>query len=360
MHTRSQKGFTLIELLVVIAIIAVLIALLLPAVQMAREAARRSQCKNNLKQMGLALANYESTHGTLPFGNAWYQQKAHPTLAPCFRGDHTNAFTLILPYVENVGIYNAYNFELGSRTANSLSPCWGTVFANQNSTALNQRVEVYLCPNDQPNIPLVPPSINNPQGSYALSLGTAPCRQWAFGGSADANWPMTRYIPCNGAFAMVAHPTVKFRDVTDGVAFTFAIGEQSRILNQVDALPTTWAQAEWFGVGEVWGNQMIAWAYAVPQINARPTRVARTPPCSGPCTLIDCCSDFWLDNPKSFNGGSSDEELGQFGFRSLHPGGAQFAYLDGTVRYLTADIDRKLYGSMATVKKQEKTDKTTF
>jgi prepilin-type N-terminal cleavage/methylation domain-containing protein len=363
MVQKRRRGFTLIELLVVIAIIAVLIALLLPAVQMAREAARRTQCKNNLKQMGLALANYESTHGALPYGNAYYAQKAKPNEGPCNRGDHTNAFTLMLPYTEGAAVYNAYNFALGSRTANNLAPCWGTVFMNQNSTALLTRFEAYICPNDTLNIPTAPPSINNPQGSYALSLGTAPCRQWGFGGNPDPNViGMPYYIPCNGAFQMVAQPPISFKDVTDGTAFTFSIGEQSRFLNQLDTFVNSWAQTEWFGItGDPWVTQMMGWAYAVPQINARPTTVDRRPPClsSNPNTLYDAC-DGWINFPKNFNGGASDQELGHFGFRSLHAGGAHFSFMDGTVRYLSADIERKLYGAMATRAKGEKIDKTNF
>lgn len=348
---RERTGFTLIELLVVIAIIAVLIALLLPAVQQAREAARRTQCRNNLKQIGLALANYEATHQVLPYGNAWYNHNATNSAAKCPRGDHTNAFTFLLPHIENSHIYNAYNFELGSRTQNTACP---GILTGQNLTALSQRVEVYLCPNDSPNRPTVAPSINNPQGSYALNLGTAPCRQWFFG-TFNATWGWPEYIPCNGVFSVVGFPAIGMRDVIDGMAFTIAIGEQSRFLGQIDTFPNSWAQAEWFGVGEPWGNQMIAWGYTVPKINASPTRASAAPPCLGPCSRGNCCGG-WLDSPRTATG----EELGQFGFRSLHPGGANFVFLDGTVRFFTADMDRQVYGALGTRAKQESVDKTNF
>src|SRR5437867_4613130 len=107
---RHLRGFTLIELLVVIAIIAVLIALLLPAVQAAREAARRAQCSNNLKQLGLAIANYENTIGSFPPGALTYKQ--NPVVCPpAFNTRDYSFFDLILPYMEQLSGYNAVNFS---------------------------------------------------------------------------------------------------------------------------------------------------------------------------------------------------------------------------------------------------------
>ena len=124
-----RNGFTLIELLVVIAIIAVLIALLLPAVQAAREAARRSQCVNNLKQFGIAMHNYHDVFGALPFGHG------------PFGWNDWNAPSLLLPYLEQTQIYNAINF------ANGIS---GAAPGNaQNNTIQQTQVNTLLCPSER-------------------------------------------------------------------------------------------------------------------------------------------------------------------------------------------------------------------
>jgi prepilin-type processing-associated H-X9-DG protein len=169
-------------LLVVIGIIAVLIALLLPAVQMAREAARRSQCKNNLHQIGVALHNYQSSHGVLPSsvvgtsGGAAQNHSLHTWL------------TMILPYVEQDVLYNGYNFSLRYSHAT-------------NATVVRQAVEGYLCPS-VPNEPLVQAGfgVNN----YAASGGTEP---QVFDG------------------VMFPISSVGIRDIVDGTSQTLAAGE---------------------------------------------------------------------------------------------------------------------------------------
>ena len=115
---RSQRGFTLIELLVVIAIIAILVALLLPAVQQAREAARRTQCKNNLKQIGLAMHNYHDVYRTFPMGA---------------NSQIYGPFVAILPYIEQANLQGLYDFNLYYTHPD-------------NADAINRNVQVYLCP----------------------------------------------------------------------------------------------------------------------------------------------------------------------------------------------------------------------
>ncbi|WP_435019459.1 DUF1559 domain-containing protein [Tundrisphaera sp. TA3] len=187
-----RRGFTLIELLVVIAIIAVLIALLLPAVQAAREAARRSQCVNNLKQIGLALHNYHSAVGTFPMAS---------TPQPFDVGGTPDGWSgwsaqaLLLPYMEQTPIYNSINFNWASPTRGS-----GAAFLI-NSTGYNTKINSLLCPSD------ANAGVSN-INSYHASQGTT-----------------TQIVPQNttGMFAYIqSYPIAA---VTDGTSNTIAFGE---------------------------------------------------------------------------------------------------------------------------------------
>jgi len=187
-RTRSRRGFTLIELLVVIAIIAVLIALLLPAVQSAREAARRAQCINNLKQIGLALHNYLSSSGSFPMAN---------TIAYSDPGVQTtwgtwSCHALMLGYIDNQPLYNAANFSWN---------CWYDVGYNVNSTVFNARINSFLCPSDSKAGPL---NTNN----YVGSMGTANNPWTTTGSGIFSNW----------AAILIAW-------ITDGTSNTIAFSE---------------------------------------------------------------------------------------------------------------------------------------
>ncbi|MBY0395994.1 MAG: DUF1559 domain-containing protein, partial [Thermoleophilia bacterium] len=199
-----RRGFTLIELLVVIAIIAVLIALLLPAVQSAREAARRAQCINNLKQLGNALHNYHSSNDAFP-GTYGARNVGNPSE---IRGTWS-AQSLLLGYLEQVPIYNACNFAIANRD--------NAAGQAQNITAISRRIASFLCPSARP------PSGQDggfimPGNSYFASVGAS----LAFNADPYNNMPASAFP--NGLF-MVNGPAIGIRDVTDGTSNTIAFGE---------------------------------------------------------------------------------------------------------------------------------------
>lgn len=149
---RSRGGFTLIELLVVIAIIGVLIALLLPAVQAAREAARRTQCVNNLKQMGIALHNYEGAIGMFPIGNALYGTGTGPAILE-------NGWSVparLFPYAEQANAFNTANFEVKYSD-------------KQNRTIVAMTINFLICPSERDTTPFDP---KYGVGNYSMNLGT--------------------------------------------------------------------------------------------------------------------------------------------------------------------------------------------
>jgi prepilin-type N-terminal cleavage/methylation domain-containing protein len=126
--STSRRGFTLIELLVVIGIIAILIAVLLPAVQSAREAARRAQCANNLKQLGVAFASYESTHGVFPLGGVTGVTKvANSGWGDQLNNNGASWVALTLPFLEQNNLYNSFNFQIAI-TANPAQPDLATAW----------------------------------------------------------------------------------------------------------------------------------------------------------------------------------------------------------------------------------------
>ncbi|MFN0198018.1 MAG: DUF1559 domain-containing protein, partial [Planctomycetaceae bacterium] len=205
----AKRGFTLIELLVVIAIIAVLIALLLPAVQQAREAARRMQCKNNLKQIGLALHNYHDAFLTFPGGLT--QQVGFTWNV------YASPFAMILPYIDQANMYNFYNFNLP--------------WLSQSGTNVASRVmPVFACPSATHNNPIDVTLINTLFGGTvpAFSANTLGATDYILSKGPNDAWCLYNSptpIPSTslGMFDLVHH--TKISAITDGTSNTFAVGE---------------------------------------------------------------------------------------------------------------------------------------
>jgi len=214
---RWFRGFTLIELLVVIAIIAVLIGLLLPAVQAAREAARRAQCSNNLKQIGLAMHNYHSVQNTFPSGyvTAVVNDPAAPEIGPGWGWG-----VMVLNQLEQQPLYQAVNFNLQITDPGS-------------QTARTAILSVFLCPSNVGSGPIVPSSLTGTRlvtdvsaGQYVASAG-----QLEPGEFPDSN---------NGVFYRNSRNGL--RDITDGSSTTLMVGERSRNV----------ADATWVGAVPTW------------------------------------------------------------------------------------------------------------
>ncbi|WP_339730440.1 DUF1559 domain-containing protein [uncultured Gimesia sp.] len=216
----SRKGFTLIELLVVIAIIAILIALLLPAVQQAREAARRSTCKNNLKQIGIAMHNYHETHSIFP----------PATIAPGCNCDavtagqilnHT-AYQMILPYLEQSALYNSYNFSLpsGKSKYTGGSGCTGTTPATDQLSVVTSPVSVFLCPSD--------PGPTKGDEDYSFSQGKG-AQRTSYGlvaDRSDPSWTKTLSSTSESTKGMWGpNGGARIRDLTDGTSNVMCMAE---------------------------------------------------------------------------------------------------------------------------------------
>ena len=281
----ARRGFTLIELLVVIAIIAVLIALLLPAVQQAREAARRTSCANNLKQIGLAFHNYHDTFTIFP------NSETGGTI-PATLG-RASAFAVVLPFLDQGNTYNLYNFSL-----NNTDPA--------NLEAVRQVIPAYLCPT-APIPRAVPDPVCNADagrapGTYAVCIGSGN----AWGSPTD---------PHNGAIVAPTYGRTRMRDIIDGTSSTLLIGESD--WNLPDYLYTS---------GPCAGQQRWGFTYW-----------------ASPYPLATAFTTMAPFNPKS--GGSAVLSR----FRSDHPGGVVgFTLCDGSSRFIGENIDQTVLNALGT------------
>jgi len=328
----ARRGFTLIELLVVIAIIAVLIALLLPAVQSAREAARRAQCTNNLKQIGLAIANYESANGAFPIGT----QNGSDNAALCGLGQGSgySLFASILGTMEQQSIYNAINFSIPPGGHTFAGP-WGTVDAGAvNHTGLIARINSYVCPSDSDQQPLTTSTNAYSQSSYAGSAGTFDIWHWWCGCPVQVGGRScqgSKQIAGDGIF--FGNRSVRMQEITDGTSNTFAVGETSRFQPDPDSWCNEWTRCLYFGSSVANSTRPQGLASTVATINA-----AFMP---GDYSLIDGAGlpvtgecDSWLWMQVGYDG----RQIGQYGFRSFHPGGANFLFCDGSVHFIKQSI----------------------
>ena len=328
MHKTTKLGFTLIELLVVIAIIASLVAILLPAVQQAREAARRSSCSNNLKQMGLALHNYHDVYnqmppagvGEVPNSSGWSRQPSW--------------MVRIMPYIEQGAAYDGVpmvdnNFD--NWNADWTSPVRG--WQVMNST----RIPIFNCPSSPLPQTASYPTTSGTQAlgapttltvqisDYAANSGSTyqggTVSTWANGVTWEWGGPMADngVLPfiTRAGFERFYGKKVSFATITDGTSNTIALGEQSDFYNHTDDYRAS------YHPGGIWSCQTSS----ITSYNGN--HVVTSFPINA--TVMD-----WTGEWASW--GTDIVKYNNTAFRSAHAGGAQFALADGSIRFISETI----------------------
>ena len=297
---NSRRAFTLIELLVVIAIIAILIALLLPAVQQAREAARRSTCKNNLRQIGLALHNYHDTHRVFPPG--WIAVDLTTNTASAHEGVSGFGWqTMILPLIDQAALYNQIDFNT-------------SILDSTNAIARSTVLPVFRCPSDpapdkweieeegSPGTVIT----ELPTGNYVGSFGTEELDGCE---NAAGTAPVTSAGQCVGDGVFYHNSRVKIRDIIDGTSNTIMVGERK-----------TDADQDWYST----------WSGMIPEGEEAFQRILGS-----------------SDHPPNHPAAHFDD------YSSHHEGGAHFILCDGHVRFVSENVDTGLYKAIATIKGRE-------
>ena len=320
------RGFTLIELLVVIAITGVLVALLLPAVQAAREAARRSSCANNLKQIGLALHNYHAALGSFPVGFLYPSGPVPPETSP--QQYRWSALAQMTPYLELTSLYHALNFDLplAHRPTTGNSPFWP--FYPANATAMATHVATFLCPSDGAPAP----SADSGPTNYAFCTGSG-------GNGGDATG-------ADGVF--VLGRSISVAELLDGSSATVAASEQplgiagpysqpapvpipsppERTFARVAAAPLTDSACAVAGAGWLFSKGSGWWDgdYLNTLYNHHQPPDSRRPDC------------ITYHNP------------GWKAARSYHAAGVNALFCDGHVRFIRDSIEPTTWQSLATRK----------
>jgi prepilin-type N-terminal cleavage/methylation domain-containing protein len=335
---NRERGFTLIELLVVIAIIGVLIALLLPAVQNAREAARRSQCINNLKQLGIALHNYEGANGAYPPPKIYS--------GSCTRSNggtgwvlNTTGFTLLLGYLEQQPMWNAYNFQQAStgsawQTSMVVGPPNTTLAGSPvvNTTIVSTMLAAFVCPSD------TFPTIENQLDTTTYSRYAARRSNYLFSSGGytdfDCTGPKPAFQPVKtlqGAF--FTDLSTAQRDLRDGTSNTVVAGESLQIKYDPS-------------FGPYWGSGTHSAVHGRILPSVAPGAIDFLP--NAPAALTISPNPNPLKLPYAWV------------FSSKHPGGVHMLFGDGTVRFIKNQININVWAAISTIKNGEVTSADQF
>jgi len=327
---RARRGFTLVELLVVIAIIGVLVALLLPAVQAAREAARRSSCTNNLKQLALAFHNYELSNRGLPPNFCWNRDLVN-------KGGGWSGFARALPYLEDENLYRSIDFTL---------PYSGQLLPN-GAKLMTARVSVLVCPaeaNDMPKVDATGAATSYPV-NYGMNLG-----------------PWLVYNPATnkgGTGAFYPNHSMRMREFTDGLGHTVMLSEVKMFTSIFRNTATAMSASPPDVASDVCGFGGTAKAGPNPSDNGAhgewvdgksfETGVTSTFP---PNTPVPCASGgvtYDVDFISQTEAGSATvPTYSVLTSRSYHVNGVNAAMMDGSVRSVNNDIDPSLWRALST------------
>lgn len=303
---HRSRGFTLIELLVVIAIIAILIALLLPAVQQAREAARRTQCRNNLKQLGLAMHNYHDTFRVFPpgsFGGVYAQYVGGiDGLRKCW-------MQMVLPYIDQANLYNQLNPYFNN----------GTDMLNVPQSIITTRIGTLQCPSD-PAAGKVSSQSQGFIGNYAVCAGSQDTRTSINGD--------TTGLYLNGVFYAVSKTNI--RDITDGTSNTLLLSELVVVPDSASGPSGCYG-----GIYDYRGAYYNSTSWGSLFITLNP------PNTSVPDQLWNACGST-IQAPCS--GCASTSNLVQA--RSMHTGGVHVVLCDGSGRFVSNNVDRTTFQNL--------------
>jgi prepilin-type N-terminal cleavage/methylation domain-containing protein/prepilin-type processing-associated H-X9-DG protein len=322
----NRRAFTLIELLVVIAIIAVLIALLLPAVQAAREAARRAQCNNNLKQIGLAVHNYEGTWNVLPSGRYGY-----PYL--------WSSLASLLSYIEAANLSNAINFAFASETSQLPYPA--------NSTVESAVIAVFLCPSDGQQ--RVDPT-NWGATNYLSDSGTGTINNGNFNVVAGAQLP-------DGPFYNTS--AIRFAAITDGLSNTAGFSE-TIMGNNINSSPGTSPPADSRRQFALFNTSEILLTFPASSFLPTSTWV---PQCAIPdqwsgdrgrewsrgSFIMASYNHFYTPNSRYPDCTDAGRNAAVTGPRSFHPGGVIMLMLDGHNQFVKDSVSQSTFRAISTI-----------
>lgn len=315
---KKQFGFTLIELLVVIAIIAILIALLLPAVQQARESARRTQCKNNLKQMGLAFHNYHDTYKMFPQADYWGFRGAGGLIGNAANRRNFTWVTMLLPYIEQANVYSQINFS---------APAWNQQVGGKNLQSL--RLNAFECPSD--------PAFGG--GDNRHNLGWS-----SYGVSEGYDWWRRAGHPLSGVFNLETH--VRIGAITDGTSNTLMVVETcTPSFEPLPGVPghqkVGGGKPRGGGSGNAVFRSLLVSTGAETSVMANASENgaygAQQPDGSGPAGFWGAYAAPYAHHPTFIHCFGINNNWP--GASSMHTGGAQALLADGSVKFLSDNIN---------------------